>query len=91
MSDILRELITIAGPYEEEYAYCLYRDGSDVSLREVLENKMENYKKKGVIKDYIIMQESFDVSPSLSIDYISISWITKDGELDGSVFHWEVY
>ena len=90
MLNILRELIKTAEPYDEEYAYCNYREGSEVPLREVLKNKMENFKKEGIIKDYIISNESFDVSSSLQIGYVSISWVTKDGKLDGTVFHWEV-
>lgn len=91
MLDVLRGLIETAKPYNEEYAYCYYREGSEISLKEVLKNKMEDFKKEGIVKDYIISNESFDVSSSLEIGYISISWITKDGKLDGTVFHWEVY
>lgn len=91
MDNILRELIATAEPYNEEYAYCNYREGSEECLGEVLENKMENFKKEGIINDFLVRQESFDVSPSLEIGYIFISWITNNAELDGATFHWEVY
>ena len=90
MLDILRELIAVAQPYDEEYAYCNYCEDNDKSLGETLKDKMEDFKKEGIVKDYIVRCESFDVSSSLEIGYVSISWITKDGKLDGSVFHWEV-
>lgn len=91
MNDILRELIATAEPYNEEYFYCNYREGSEECLREVLKNKMEDFKKEGVINDFLVRQESFDVSPSLEIGDVFISWVTKDGKLDGATFNWKAY
>ncbi len=91
MNNILRELVATAEPYNEDSAYCNYCGYNDKSLGEVLEDKMKDFKKKGNVKDYIITCESFDVSSSFSIGYVFISWITKDGKLDGTTFNWEVY
>ena len=44
MLDVLRGLIETAEPYNEEYAYCNYREDSEVSLGEVLENKIKDFK-----------------------------------------------
>lgn len=91
MDNILRELIATAEPYNEDCAYCNYCGDNDKSLGEVLEDKMENLKKEGIVKDYIVSCESFDVSSSFDIGYVFISWVTKEGKLDGTTFHWEVY
>ena len=90
MSNIMDILTEAAKAFETENGYCHYNAyETEDSLEDVLTTTLENLKVEGVIKDFTLQLQSFDISPALEISYVPISWVTKDGKLDSSVFYWE--